>query len=154
MAYKLVFALVSLAMFVSTVSAQDKRLLNCDYRRLESVIVTHADVPLYPPLAVQARVSGTVEVRILIKGGTIVSADAIPGANPMLSLVAKENVQTWRFTPQSYGDFCVRYEYELSSVESPTAMNPTVEMNFPERVKITTSPVESRAIPTVGGTAN
>lgn len=155
MTRKLALTLTFLTAFLSVASGQDKRLLNCDYRRLDSsVIVTHADVPLYPPLAVQARLSGTVDVRIKIEGGSVVNADPIPGANKLLSVVAKENIQTWRFTPQSYGDFCVRYVYELDQVEIPTARNPTVEMNFPDRVKITTSPVASFSIPSTGGASN
>jgi hypothetical protein len=137
---KPLLALVAIASLLGQAATQDKPTQKCDYRRMDSVIVTHALVPLYPPLAVQANVSGVVKVRIVIKGGIIVSTDPMPGANPALSVAARENLKTWQFTPQSYGDFCVRYEYELKGEAVVGATNPTVEMHLPDRVKIVASP--------------
>ncbi len=126
---------------------------DCEYRRMDSLWITHADVPLYPPLAVQARLSGTITIRIVVKGGAVASAESkTPNLGP-LSAAAVENVKTWRFAPQSYGDFCIRYTYALDGTELPAPRNPTVEMDFPGRVKITTSPVQRVAIPSAGGTA-
>jgi hypothetical protein len=110
---------------------------------MDSIFVTHADVPLYPVVARQARLSGIVDVRILVKGGSIDSVDLMPGSNPVLAIPAVENIKTWSFSPQSYGDFCVTYSYKLDSSELVSARNPTVLMEFPERVTITSSPVQA-----------
>ena len=133
-------AFIAVALFSTSSFGQEKSAANCDYRRMDSILVVQANVPLYPPLAAQAHVSGTVDVRILVKGGSIVSADVIPGAHPILAAFAKGNVETWKFAPQSYGDFCVRYVYELDKEESVGLSNSRVEVRFPDWVKITAAP--------------
>lgn len=137
----LTLTLVAIALSLNPAFAQQKSSPNCDYRRMDSIRVIHADVPLYPALAVQARISGLVDVRISVKGGAVISAESIPGANPMLSASAKENLQTWRFATQSNGDFCVRYMYELGNNLVPVLGNSTVEMRFPDFVRITADPL-------------
>jgi TonB family protein len=77
------------------------------------LIVVHADVPLYPPLAMAARLGGTVRVRVSIKGGSVLSADTESTAAPVLLNAAKENARTWRFTPDVNGTLEVTYLYEL-----------------------------------------
>jgi hypothetical protein len=139
---QVIFTPVALAVLLGSASAQDKRDQSCEYRRMDSVIVTRAEVPLYPPLAVQANVSAAIDIRIIVKGGVVVSTDPMPGANPMLSIAARENLKTWQFTTQSYGDFCVRYEYELKGEAVVGSTNPTVEMHLPDRVKIVASPAK------------
>jgi hypothetical protein len=115
----------------------------CGYSRMDAINIAQASVPLYPLLAVQARISGTVKIRVLVQGGAITSADVIESDNPVLAAAAKENLQTWRFAEHGYGDFCVTYDYVLGKIEMPSPTNPKVEMDFPSRVRITTSPMES-----------
>ncbi len=113
-----------------------------------SAIVVHADVPLYPALAVAARQSGTVRVRVSIKGGAVVSADTESSAPSVLVHAAKENARTWQFAPDVTSTLDVTYIYELAKDESGVRQNPRVEMQLPSLVKITAKPV--KAIPMDG----
>jgi protein TonB len=55
--------------------------------------------PAYPPLAVQARISGTVRLAAIIgRGGAIQNLQVISG-HPLLTRAAVEAVQHWRYQP-------------------------------------------------------
>jgi protein TonB len=55
--------------------------------------------PPYPPLARQIKVSGTVNVQILVdESGRVVTAHAVSG-HPFLTKSAEEAAQRARFTP-------------------------------------------------------
>jgi hypothetical protein len=136
---KLTLAATVFILFAAAADAQELGS-PCNYSRMNLIIVTHADVPLYPALAVQAHVGGTVDIRISVKGGAIVSADPVPGTNPMLAASAKVNLMSWQFASTGYGDFCVRYVYELDKEEGVGPSNSRVEMKFPDRVKIMATP--------------
>lgn len=108
-------------------------------------IVVHADVPLYPAVAKAARLSGTVNVRVSVKGGSVASTDAQSSDSPILVNASKENIRTWRFAPDAYGTFEVTFIYELQKEESLAPENPRVEMRLPSLVRITARP--TKAIP-------
>jgi outer membrane biosynthesis protein TonB len=106
-----------------------------------SLIVVHADMPLYPWLAIAARQSGTVRVRVSIKEGVVVNATAEASAPPVLVHAAKENALTWRFAHDATSTLTVTYIYELAKDESGVLQNPHIEMQLPTLVKITARPV-------------
>jgi len=55
--------------------------------------------PIYPPLARQARIQGTVILRIVIdKSGNVFSVQLVSG-HPMLSPAAMEAVRQWKYEP-------------------------------------------------------
>jgi hypothetical protein len=56
-----------------------------------------ANIPLYPPLARQARVYGTVKVSFTLPANSAepTEVEAVSG-HPMLKLAAVENVKSWR----------------------------------------------------------
>ncbi len=55
--------------------------------------------PVYPPLARQARIQGTVELRAIVsKAGTIENLAVVSG-HPMLVKAAVEAVRQWRYRP-------------------------------------------------------
>ena len=108
-----------------------------------SLIVVHADVPLYPALALAARQSGTVRVRLSVKGGVVVSADAGSAAPSVLVYAAKQNVRTWQFAPDVTSTLDVTYVYELAKDESGVRENPRIEMQLPSLVRITARPVKA-----------
>ncbi len=61
-------------------------------------LVEHV-VPVYPPLARQARISGTVRLHaILAKDGTVKSLEVISG-HPLLIQAAIDAVRKWRYAP-------------------------------------------------------
>jgi TonB family protein len=109
---------------------------------LHSDIVLHADVPLYPQLAIQARVSGVVHLHVLVDNGVVTRAEpnSAEQVQPLVA-AATENVKTWRFAPGARGTFDVTYTYELEKTEVPQSVNPKIVMNLPTSVKITAWPV-------------
>ena len=108
-----------------------------------SDIVLHADVPLYPQLAIQARVSGVVHLHVFVDNGAVTRAEpeSVEEVKPLVA-AATENVKTWRFALGARGTFDVTYTYELEKTEVPQSVNPQIVMNLPASVKITSWPVE------------
>jgi len=59
----------------------------------------HRVQPIYPPIARQARIQGTVELRAIVsKSGTIENLAVLSG-HPMLVKSALEAVRQWRYRP-------------------------------------------------------
>ena len=59
----------------------------------------HKVVPVYPPLARQARVSGTVRLQgVIAKDGTIQQLQILSG-HPMLTRAALDAVRQWVYRP-------------------------------------------------------
>jgi hypothetical protein len=108
-----------------------------------SDIVLHADVPFYPQLAIQARVTGVVHLHVFVDNGVVTRAEpeSVEQVQPLVA-AATENVKTWRFAPGARGTFNVTYTYELEKTEVPQSVNPQIVMNLPTSVKITAWPVE------------
>jgi hypothetical protein len=111
----------------------------------QSFIVVDGRIPLYPELAKVARVSGIVNLRVSVKKGNVIEADAKSSAPLILVNAAVDNIKTWSFTPDSNGALDVKYVYELEKEESAAPENPRVEMQLPFLVKITAR--ATKAIP-------
>jgi len=59
----------------------------------------HDVAPIYPPLAKQARIEGTVKLQAIIgKDGTIQNLTVVSG-HPLLVQAALDAVQQWRYAP-------------------------------------------------------
>jgi protein TonB len=70
--------------------------------------------PVYPSLARQARVQGTVELRAIIsKAGTIENLVVVRG-HPMLSAAALEAVRQWRYRPYLLNNEPIEVETEIT----------------------------------------
>jgi len=70
--------------------------------------------PLYPPIARQARVQGTVELRAIIsRAGTIENLVVVSG-HPMLVKSAIEAVRQWRYHPYLLNKEPVEVETEIT----------------------------------------
>jgi protein TonB len=75
-------------------------------------------VPLYPPIAKAARVSGTVVLQATIsKTGTIENLRVISGP-PMLTSAAMEAVRSWRYRPYLLNNDPVEVETTVNVVFS------------------------------------
>lgn len=67
--------------------------------RVQEALILHRVIPVYPPLARQARISGTVRfTAIIAKDGTIQNLTVISG-HPLLVKAATEAVRQWRYRP-------------------------------------------------------
>ncbi len=70
--------------------------------------------PIYPTLARQARIQGTVELRAIIsKAGTIENLVLVHG-HPMLSAAAIEAVRQWRYRPYLLNSEPIEVETEIT----------------------------------------
>ncbi|MFY9790865.1 MAG: energy transducer TonB [Candidatus Sulfotelmatobacter sp.] len=76
-------------------------------------------MPMYPPLARQARIAGVVKLTFALTGDADepTNVEVISG-HPMLKDAAIENVKTWRFN-NSYacGTYRTTFRYRFSDVE-------------------------------------
>ena len=71
--------------------------------------------PIYPPLARQARIQGTVELRAIIsKAGTIENL-VVVGGHPMLVKSAIEAVRQWRYRPYLLNGEPIEVETEVTA---------------------------------------
>lgn len=120
----------------------------------------HADLPLYPPLARTAHVSGKIEIQLRVEKGSVVEARiksteidiADPQKSAAYDLTAKKaagkylsdpslaNVKTWRFEPQGQAALTVTFIYQIQGEATPLPENPRVELDLPLLVKITAKP--------------
>ena len=80
---------------------------------LASGLIVHKVDPLYPPLARQARIQGTVTLQALIdRNGNIESLQLISG-HPMLVTAAIEAVKQWKYTPYMLDGKAVRVQTQV-----------------------------------------
>ena len=74
----------------------------------------HRVQPIYPALARQARIQGSVELRAIIsKSGTIENLVVVSG-HPMLSAAAIDAVRQWRYRPYMLNNEPVEVETEIT----------------------------------------
>jgi periplasmic protein TonB len=64
----------------------------------ESQLISRV-IPTYPQIARVARVSGTVELLVLVgRDGRVLSVEVLSGS-PLLAAAAKQAVEQWRYRP-------------------------------------------------------
>jgi hypothetical protein len=120
----------------------------------------HAELPLYPPLARSAHISGKVEIEVTVEKGSVVDTQVksaeIQIADPQnrtvydskakaaaaryLSDPSLANIKSWQFDPGERSTFLVTYAYEIEGEETPLPENPKVELDLPRLVKVTARP--------------
>jgi hypothetical protein len=104
-------------------------------------------LPVYPPIAKAAHITGKVTVRVTIKDGLVAQTDVLPqpdgtSGKRFLETPTVENLKTWRFAADVTGTFTVTFTYEISGKESEDLTNPRVEMLPSLDLRITARPVK------------
>ena len=116
-----------------------------------------ADVPLYPPLARTAHISGTVEIQVVVEKGTVTDAqvksvvlaswngpeltdDGKKKVGRYLSEPSLANLKTWEFQMEDRAEFLVTYAYRIEGEETNQPENAKVELELPILVRITVRP--------------
>lgn len=86
------------------------RLVNAEAYRF-----SHFAVPKYPPLAMQARIQGKIDLQLTVEPGTgeVRSASALSG-HPLLKPSAIEAARLWRFAPNSVDSEIVSVTLEFA----------------------------------------
>ena len=103
--------------------------------------VTHAELPLYPPIARSAHISGTVEIQVLVEkgivdaqvksvvidptNGVVLNEEGKKKISAYLSNPSLTNLKTWQFQSEDRRAFVVRYVYRIEGEETPVPENPS-----------------------------
>jgi TonB family protein len=106
--------------------------------------VTSIGIPIYPRLAEQARIEGTVKVGITVdETGAVVKASGISG-HQMLQGAAVEKAKTWRFgaAKGKSSVFIITYEFRIEGqeVETPVGCS-KVKLDLPTTVEVSSPPI-------------
>jgi hypothetical protein len=121
-------------------------------------LISHADLPLYPPLARALKLSGTVEIQLVIAKGIVTYAQVksvvidchncapltVEGKKKVgeyLSLPSLANIRNWHFDSDEDATFVVRYVYRIEGAETERSENPDVEVNLP-LINVTAKPLK------------
>ena len=110
-------------------------------------ILRGAELPIYPPIAMAARITGKAVVRVTVKDGLVAQADvqsnpALPPGHQFLDSPTVANLKTWRFDARVAAIFRVTYTYEIAGDPTDDPTNARVEMLPSLDVKITARPVK------------
>ncbi|MEJ2144811.1 MAG: energy transducer TonB, partial [Acidobacteriota bacterium] len=98
------------------------------------------EIPLYPPIARSAHITGTVVIEVTVERGSVTGARLTSESNPYLANPSLANVKAWQFQPEDRTTFLVEYVYQIRGEETLLPENPRVELDLPCRVKVTASP--------------
>jgi hypothetical protein len=109
-------------------------------------MVSFAEVPLYPPLARAAKISGVLHVVVTTDGHRVVTAHAQEG-HKFLRDAAEKNAMSWQFSTHEPTTFTVTYVYKLVDDLEPQPDNPRVIIRFPTDVEVDASPGGTRDMP-------
>jgi len=112
-----------------------------------AVPVLHgAALPLYPPIAKAAHVTGKVILRATVKDGQVVKTDVLskldPSGQRFLETSTVENLKTWHFAADVNGVFTVTYTYAIFGTETEEPTNAKVTILPSLDVEITARPVK------------
>jgi hypothetical protein len=116
-----------------------------------------AEVPMYPPLARAAHVTGIVEIQVVVEKGAITDAEVksvvIESYNgsvlndegtkkvgAYLSNPSLANLKTWQFQSEDRATFVVTYIFQIQGQETSLPENPKVELDLPLFVNVTARP--------------
>jgi hypothetical protein len=133
-------------------------------RSAEKVVAQHypplirAEVPLYPPIAQAAHVTGTIEIKVVVEKGAVTDAqvksvvisshngpplneEGMKKVGGLLSYPALANLKTWKFQSEDRATFVVTYAFQIEGQETPLPESPNVELDLPLFVKVTARPV-------------
>jgi hypothetical protein len=98
-------------------------------------MVSLAEVPLYPPLARTANISGIVHVVVTTDGHRVVATRAQDGKK-ILSDAAEQNAKSWQFGTHDPTTFTVTYVYKLVNDLKPQRNNPRIILQLPTEVEV------------------
>lgn len=137
-----IFALLSIALTGVSASGQP----GTKTATSATPILLNGALPVYPPIARAARVTGQVTVKVTVKSGAVVRVEVLSKLSPavlrFLEPPTSENIKTWRFAVDVSGEFPVTYTYSIAGEETDVLTNPTVEILPSLDVSISARPVK------------
>jgi Gram-negative bacterial TonB protein C-terminal len=108
----------------------------------ELPLVIKGDLPLYPLVALHARIEGVVRITVNTDGSRV-SSLRVESGPPMLAKAAEENIQSWRFTNHKPTSFVTTYEYQIKEPSHCYFNNGSAVLNVPLKVQITVNGIET-----------
>jgi hypothetical protein len=110
-------------------------------------ILQGAALPMYPPIAKAAHITGQVIVRVTVKHGQVAKTDILSkpdvgSGQRYLETPTVENLKTWRFAADVTGVFTVTYTYSISGTETEEPTNAKIVMLPSLNVEITARPLK------------
>ena len=143
---KILLTLLTCAVCCSYFSAQELNTSQYEISHSRQLRFLRGEIPQYPPLALQARVSGKIKLKVIIKAGEVIRVESptVTGATTILEQAAASNVRTWKFVTHSLETFEVTYDYQLSKSEVDEPQNAQIEMLLPVYVRIVADPLKPR----------
>jgi hypothetical protein len=100
--------------------------------------LVRAELPLYPPAARAADVSGEVRLELQVRDGVVASVRSLSG-HVLLARTARESVRTWAFSKGESFKATVVFDYRLVDDENVEAGTLQIKTDLPARVTITES---------------
>jgi len=108
----------------------------------DSVSVKSRATPVYPEIAVMAKLQGTVSVKVeLSADGRVISART-SGPQKILNEAAEENIRQWYFASPAAGcGYSINYVYKLEGKASRHPRRTRVIFRLPSEVELIAQPV-------------
>lgn len=103
----------------------------------EVPLLSAGTMPLYPRMALAARVQGVVKIRVTTDGRKVSSVEAESGP-PMLVAAAKESILTWRFDAHKPTTFETTFDYVIEEPAECYFSNSVAVLKLPLEVRIST----------------
>ncbi len=101
----------------------------------EVPLLTAGVMPLYPRMALAARIQGVVKIRVTTDGKKVASLEAESGP-PMLARAAEENIRTWEFDEHKPTTFETTFEYVIEEPAECEYSNGAAVLKLPLEVRI------------------
>ena len=111
--------------------------------------VKSMDIPKYPPLAYQARIQGTVALKVAVDAEGRVTQVTIVSGHDLLGAPASENVKSWHFAAIAGGgpseinvDFVYKIEGDEIPYAEPDKRRSRICLELPARVEVSAPPMK------------
>lgn len=104
--------------------------------------LVQGDLPVHPPLAKTARITGTVQIRVTVENGEVVGTVTISG-HPLFVDAAIDDIQCSRLEQTVKTTFATTFIYRLDGESEKTKepSNPTLELELSSWAKIAARPL-------------
>lgn len=110
--------------------------------------VRSMDIPHYPPLAYQARIQGTVVLRVFVTAEGQVERVEVASGHLLLGASSADNARSLHFKPSPDGkpsELTMRYNYKLEGKEMPFVpaerQRARVQLDLPGSVEVSAAPM-------------
>jgi TonB family protein len=112
-------------------------------------LVIDGRLPVYPQLAIAARISGKVLVKVTVIKGVVTDTQVIRTDSALFVESTLKTIRSWQFEPSTYAHFETEFVFEIGKSQAAGPENPAMELRLPGFVHLTAYPV--RHIPTDNG---